>query len=1379
MPQLRPLALLFGALLLAAGPLAAEPLAREDVPEPLRPWVDWVLRGHEAETCPFLHAQDERACVWPGRLELALDGAGGRFVQQLFVAAESDVFLPGSAEAWPEEVSVGAAAAPVFERDGRPALRLAHGVHSVSGRFVWSGLPPLLAIPAETGLVSLRLDGAPIAAPRRDAAGRLWLRDAEAQPEAREDDRIDVQVHRLAVDEIPFALETRISLRVSGAAREERLGRALPEGFVPTALDGPLPARLDPDGRLRVQVRPGEWVLTLRARASAPVSAVSPPAQSEGARWDPSEVLSFAARPALRLVELEGAPPVDPTQTELPGEWRSLPAHRLEAGEALRFVEKRRGSEGLAADRLSLERTWHLDFDGGGATVADQLSGELRSATRLEMGIATALGRAAVNGVDQPVTKRPELTLLGVELPLGPVSVDSDSRVEGGARRLPAVGWNADVDSLAATLELPPGWRLLHVSGADHAEPTWIASWDTLDAFLVSLIAMATLRLFGAAAAGLALAALVLSYTEPAAPRGTWLLVLAAEALRRAVPAGRLARAVGWLRLGGYAALLLVALPFAVAQLRAGLFPALERPWQAAVAPRAEADDATAAGLADAETAEEMRVMEMETAGAAKSVPLTPEMASQLRALGYQSQSYRNVYAADPEARVQTGPGRPDWRWQRVTLGWSGPVARDQELRLWLLPPWLAGALAVLRVALLAAFVLLLLGRLPRRQRWGASPVIGRAVGLALALGVGFAPAPAHAELPTPELLEELRARLLERPSCAPHCATSPRLALSVSPERLELRLAVDAAAESAVPLPSADAAGFVPDLVVVDGRPAEALRRDAAGQLWLRVTAGSHVIALAGALPARANVEIPLPLRPQRVELVGAPHGWTVVGIDEGGRVSGALQLVRDAAEPAPDADGTPGGRALEPTAIPPFVQVVRTLALGLAWQVTTEVIRVAPPDGAIVLEVPLLAGESVTTAGVRVESGRALVALAPGAPSAVFRSQLTVSKALALEAPRDVAWTEVWRLDPSPLWHVGADGIPAIDALSAGTRLREWRPWPGEKLALVIERPEGAGGGTLTIDRSELSLSPGLRATDATLALALRSSQGGQHFVTLPEGAELTGMTLDGAEQPLRQEGRRVPIPLAPGAHEATLAWREPSGVRTWLQATPVELGAPSVNAHIELHVPAGRWVLFAGGPRLGPSVLFWSILLVVAALAVALGRIPWTPLRTRHWLGLGVGLTQAPLPAAALVVVWLLALGWRGRQGEATRTRSPLAFDALQVTLVLLTLAGLGALFSAVQLGLLGSPVMQIAGNGSWPELLRWYQDRTDGALPRPWLLSLSIWIYRLAMFAWSTWVAVMLVGWLRWGWRQWTHGGYWLRPRPRTTPPPLDPPLPQTR
>jgi hypothetical protein len=265
----------------------------------------------------------------------------------------------------------------------------------------------------------------------------------------------------------------------------------------------------------------------------------------------------------------------------------------------------------------------------------------------------------------------------------------------------------------------------------------------------------------------------------------------------------------------------------------------------------------------------------------------------------------------------------------------------------------------------------------------------------------------------------------------------------------------------------------------------------------------------------------------------------------------------------------------------------------------------------------------------------------------------------------------------------------------------------------------------------------------------------------IALPDGAQLTRLSIGGLEQPLRQEGRRIPLPLAPGAREVELAWREPGGLSAWLRGPEVDLGVASVNAHVALETSPSRWTLLVGGPRVGPAVLFWPLLVVVAGLAVALGRVRWTPLRARHWLGLGIGLTQAPLPAAALVVAWLLALGWRGRLSEAQRTRSALAFDALQVALALLTLAALVALALAIRMGLLGTPEMQIAGNGSDASVLRWYQDRSGPVLPRPWVLSVSLWAYRGAMLVWSLWVAQALLGWLRWGYRQWSAGGHWLR------------------
>ena len=718
---------------------------------------------------------------------------------------------------------------------------------------------------------------------------------------------------------------------------------------------------------------------------------------------------------------------------------------------------------------------------------------------------------------------------------------------------------------------------------------------------------------------------------------------------------------------------------------------------------------------------------------------------------GLADSSFYESWAPDPKGRITTGPGLPTWSWRSVDLRWRGPVERGQALRLVLAPPWLNLGLALLRVGLLALLVLrVVLPALPGGA-FGLGRFARATAALAALFVAGPAP-PAAADLPTPELLEELRTRLFEKPACHPQCAASPRLRLETLPSELRLRFEVDAAAPTAVPLPGG-ARDWVPEQVVVDGAPATALRRGGDGVLWLQVDAGAHQVLISGALPDQDTIELPLPLKPHRVEASG--RGWTVHGIGEDGAPEDNLQLTR-----LSEANARP---ALDTAPLPPFVSVTRTLRLGISWQIETLVTRLTPADATVVLEVPLLTGESVTTPGVRAADGRVFVSLGPGAVQTGWSSALEVTPTLELRAPQAVSWVEMWILDTSPVWHVEPEGIPVIHQEASGVRLRVWRPWPGERVGLRVTRPEGVEGPTLTVDASRLQVTPGLRATDAALELALRSSLGGQHAIALPEGAVLERVTIDGAEQPIRQEGREVTLPLAPGTRKLGVTWREPRGIATRFRGPELDLRTPSVNADVVFTMPGDRWILWAGGPRMGPSVLFWPLLAVLAALAVALGRIRLTPLRTHHWLLLGLGLTQVPLAAGALVAGWLLALGWRGEHGASVRGRW---FDLVQIALVLWTLAALVVLFYSIQQGLLGLPDMQVAGNGSRASVLRWYQDRAGATLLRPWVLSIPLLAYRALMLAWALWLAMALLAWLRWGWAQWSRGELW-RGRRRVT------------
>ena len=109
------------------------------------------------------------------------------------------------------------------------------------------------------------------------------------------------------------------------------------------------------------------------------------------------------------------------------------------------------------------------------------------------------------------------------------------------------------------------------------------------------------------------------------------------------------------------------------------------------------------------------------------------------------------------------------------------------------------------------------------------------------------------------------------------------------------------------------------------------------------------------------------------------------------------------------------------------------------------------------------------------------------------------------------------------------------------------------------------------------------------------------------------------------------------------------------------------------------------------------------------------------------------------------------------------------AAQLALAAWSGFALVTLFWAIRQGLLGAPAMQIAGNDSTAYALRWFQDRSDGATPAAGVLSVPLWVYRVAMLAWALWLARALLGWLRWGFESWSAGGTWrpLRAAPRAS------------
>ncbi len=1339
------------------------------VPPALEEWKDWVLHGQEWRECPMRHdgssaLSNNRYCAWPGTLSLDVDEDGARFTQTWTVYAEpQEVPLPGSARHWPDLVQVDGSPALVLSDNETPWLELPPGQHVVSGRFRWEARPSVLRAPPGIGLVALRVNGRTIDNPEIDGS-RLFLGQRSAAA-AVEQDSLDTRVYRLLVDEMPGQLVTRLRIDVSGGVREVLFGPLLPDGYVPLRLDSRLPARFEADGRLRVQLRPGRWQLNLRARAPGVVDSLSVPVGGEN--LPDSEVLSYSAADRLRVTAAEGLSPIDPARADVPVEWRQLPAFRLFEGEVLDIVERSRGIVDVS-NTLTLYRQMWADFDGRGLTVRDQISGEMRTEWRLDMQQPYELQSAEVDGQQLLVTDGDTDGKRGVEIRQPSLRLETLART-ADRDALPISGWDTRFASVQTTLNLPPGQRLLAAPGVDRATGSWLDRWQLLDIFLLLVITASAWKLLGRGPGVVAFLALFLSYHESGAPSWLWLNLLATVALLRVAPAGRLKSMLRGYFYLGLLTLVLVLVPFAAEQLRTAVYPQLDRglyttaassaPTSADMPVAVEAEPRTpevASFAAGRQEAREWVADEMEELVVTGSRILRPDAS-------VSSVPMKVFSLADANALLQAGPGVPGWRWNQYQLRWSGPVDAGQTHRLIVAPTWLMSLWRVAAVLLLAALAASILAeafnrrwRLPGGSSPGASSTAAAVVLLTVS-GALLAPSSVEAELPDRALLDELRKRLTEPLACEPRCADVVAARVSVEPDTLVIDLDIHASADVGVPVPG-QGNGWMPALIGLNGERLDAAVRDG-GLLFVAVPRGQHRLRLAGPLPARAGVEIVFPLVPRAVEV--SANGWTYTGVSDRRLLSGSLTLerVREASERADET-------VWESSQFPPFVRITRRLDFAVDWSVHTTVERVAPASGAIELDVPLLSGESVLAEDLEIADGKVTVSMASGQDARSWSSTLEQVSTLVLTAADGREAEEIWRIGLGSIWHLDFSGVPenVSNQQVPNARVAEFNPRPGETLTITSRLPAASPGATLAIDAVQMNTSVGRRLAETNLSFRYRATRGDQHVIRLPEGAELTAVTIDDRTEPLRAVDGALTLPILPGQHQVYLSFSEARISGLVAHSPDVDLGTAASNVSLSLSPERNRWLLLTRGPELGPAVLYWSELLVLVGLALLLGRISFTPLKTRHWLLLALGFSTFNWPVLGLVVAWLLATGARERWlSEQSTEQSPqlegMRYNALQIAFATFSVVALMAIVVSLPIGLLGQPDMHVVGNGSRASILNWFADRTSDALPSASFVSLPMWTYKALILFWALWLSFALLRWLPWVWKVFARDGLW--------------------
>ena len=722
---------------------------------------------------------------------------------------------------------------------------------------------------------------------------------------------------------------------------------------------------------------------------------------------------------------------------------------------------------------------------------------------------------------------------------------------------------------------------------------------------------------------------------------------------------------------------------------------------------------------------------------------------SEVASLPYSKEQHvtrNDLLKIDPNAIVQTGPGIPSWRWRSWNLSWNGPVDKSHEIKLLLIGPRLNLFLSLVRIGLLLWLSSVFLKGVSVFKH------TQKAILLLLLMGA-YSPQSSQAQsFPSEEMLLELEKKLYQY-DCKENCTHASNVSLRVSGETVTLNADVHSDTQGAWALPG-PLDQLYPESVTLNGKETLSLQRGMDGIVWVRIPKGVHRIQMNARLPEKNTVSLQFSLPPKHLS-IDAPN-WEIVGLSPQGTLEGSLQLSRKAGH----TKSLNKEASQDEVLLPEWFLVERSIEIGVPWSISTTVTRFTNIDRPTSTAVALLQGETPTSGAVKVENGLAQISFPRNSSVVQWSSSLKETSALTLTAKADGQYNERWFVGCSVMWHCVSKGIAPVSSIQDGIYRLLFQPWPGENVSIEVSRPEAVPGETVTIDSVNIDYHPGLRALSSKLTLKIRSSVGGFHTITLPENAEVEKIFVDGIEKNIRPDKTTLSLPLAPRAQEYVIDWRMPwtlSSMMNLPSASPILLGAPASNVTLKVHLLQDRWILLASGSGsgVGPVILFWGELLLVGIVAFLLGRYNVASIRFGTWMLLGLGLLSLPLVIMCIPVVWLWLISYRLTKAPKSR----LWFNCLQVVLVVMTLASIGALYAAVGGGLVGNPDMMIVGGGSTNWILNWYYDVTTTELPSLNIVAVPIWVWRAVMFAWSSWLAISLISWLRKAWDAFSSEEMW--------------------
>ncbi len=1338
----------------------------ENIPSDLLEWKDWVAYKQEFRDCPYLARKDSSKkenylCAWPSTLRLEVNDKQLMFSQNWSLLDESKIPLPGNINQWPQNVKVNNKDTVVLKINNKPYLHLKKGDYQIKGITPWVKRPESIQIPNEIVLLDLFINQKKIEFIKRKN-NQLWLGSVK-QIEKEEVDFIKVWVNRLINDGHPMTMTIALELDIGGRAREEILTKLNLEKYQLMSIVSKLNTQVDSQGNLKIQLKPGSYEVRLKFKIHGFPQEIA--FNETGQFWPKQEIWVYQNNERLRSTQIINASAIDSEQGFV-NQWSALPHYVVNHQEALTIKEGHRGIS-HSSDRLSLQRQMWLSFDNETYYFFDTIKGSKSKDWRLNTLPEYKLTQLKNHNKERLITysnNNQDQQITGVEVRTPNIDVFAGGEVPSNKMNH-ASGWDINFATTKVNLSIPPGRKLIAISGADSSYGDWLGKWNLIDLFFVLIITAMVFKFFGLLASLFALTTLTLGYHESHMPTFLWLNLIASISIVNKITKPSWLKAFNIYRWVSVGLLLLNLLPFIAQQIRFTLHPQLEmsRSISANEYDRFRSENSNDLYDEEVQLYENkhpklMMAKSESRVSKPKSIVVTGSR--------IQRADLDNSY--EQGAIIQAGKGKPNWRWKQASYGWNGSVEGGEQVNLHILTTnWVR----LLRVMLIIFSLLWLLTILNKgfNIKSGMKKVLGSSkgdfknktltntasIGLAIFLGVSsfsFSEKLSAKEYPSEALLTELHNRLYPKPLCAPNCVSVANAEMIINDQAVILELSYQSGADLASLLPESNDWNI--EAISVNGKPSKALWRNKSGQ-WLSLKSGLSNVKIMARLKVKSDLVIRFPEKPLR--LTHKIKGWELSGINNQKISGNSIQLTR--IEPIVRADSNKvsnsGLRKNQPyeQSIADLFLLTRKFHFGSQWRLTTEVTRQAPQKGTITTKIPLLSFEHPLQNTDKIKNGLMHLVLPNNTYSTRWDSIIKSeskddigSENFELTALDDPSISELWEILVYPNWNIEISGIPAVSPNTYSSDdywIYQYYPRAGEKLTFKLSKPPAVLGESVAITKISQSHAISKRKTATNVQIDYQATRAEPLIIDIGEH-QIKSVKQDQSKINLTKVDGKITVGLKPGKHQIELLIEAPIPVDFKQVIKSIKIGRDFSNLTSQVNLPDNRWLLSASGDGYGPAILYWGELIFFLLLAIGLSRLSFSPLNYWQWLILGLGMSTFSWPALALVAIWLLASQWK-RENKDSIIKYVILGNWLTVVS---TVFAVLALVGAVPFGLLQSPDMGVAGNGSYGHSLIWFLDQGKDSLGDIVFYTLPLWIYKVLMLIWATWLSFSLIKWLSW-------------------------------